>query len=137
MLTPNAPVNQSSMARLLTLNSIDDFCLFGPPEEGPDSLIGNVEPIVVAVRSVAHPLLSSSAQTQKGLLIPSRESGARIDPLFLSLALSPSLVFSLPLPRAATVLPPAAKRRSTDPRRYHPGRPLHQDSPLRTNPGFL
>jgi len=27
---------------------VDDFCLFGPPEAGPDSLIGNVEPIVVA-----------------------------------------------------------------------------------------
>lgn len=41
-------VNQTSMARLLTLNSVDDFCLFGPPEPGPDSLIGNVEPVVVA-----------------------------------------------------------------------------------------
>lgn len=40
------PVNQTSMARLLSLNSIDDFCLFGPPE--PNSIIGNVEPIVVA-----------------------------------------------------------------------------------------
>ncbi|KAL7414281.1 hypothetical protein BDY24DRAFT_361243 [Mrakia frigida] len=45
---PGAAINQTSMARLLTLNGIDDFCLFGPPEEGPDSLIGNVEPIVVA-----------------------------------------------------------------------------------------
>ncbi|BEI87532.1 uncharacterized protein CcaverHIS019_0102500 [Cutaneotrichosporon cavernicola] len=43
-----AQVNQTSMSRLLTLNGIDDFCLYGPPEEGPDSLIGNVEPIVVA-----------------------------------------------------------------------------------------
>ncbi|GHJ89745.1 hypothetical protein NliqN6_6147 [Naganishia liquefaciens] len=41
-------VNQTSYARLLTLNSIDDFCLFGPPEPGPDSLVGNVEPIVTA-----------------------------------------------------------------------------------------
>ncbi|GMK59609.1 hypothetical protein CspeluHIS016_0802150 [Cutaneotrichosporon spelunceum] len=43
-----AQVNQTSMSRLLTLNGVDDFCLYGPPEEGPDSLIGNVEPIVVA-----------------------------------------------------------------------------------------
>ena len=41
-------VNQTSYARLLTLNGVDDFCLFGPPETGPDQLIGNVEPIVVA-----------------------------------------------------------------------------------------
>jgi len=41
-------VNQTSFSRLLSLNGVDDFCLFGPPEDGPDSLIGNVEPIVVA-----------------------------------------------------------------------------------------
>lgn len=41
-------VNQTSYSRLLTLNDVDDFCLFGPPEPGPDALIGNVEPIVVA-----------------------------------------------------------------------------------------
>lgn len=41
-------VNQTSFSRLLTLNGVDDFCLFGPPEPGPDSLVGNVEPIVVA-----------------------------------------------------------------------------------------
>ncbi|KAJ9099761.1 hypothetical protein QFC21_003759 [Naganishia friedmannii] len=41
-------VNQTSYSRLLTLNGVDDFCIFGPPEPGPDSLIGNVEPIVVA-----------------------------------------------------------------------------------------
>jgi hypothetical protein len=34
-------INQTSMARLLSLNSIDDFCLFAPPS-GPD-LIGNTE----------------------------------------------------------------------------------------------
>jgi len=41
-------VNQTSVSRLISLNSVDDFCLWGPPEPGPDSLIGNVEPIVVA-----------------------------------------------------------------------------------------
>ena len=41
-------VNQTSFSRLLSLNGVDDFCLYGPPEEGPDSLIGNVEPVVVA-----------------------------------------------------------------------------------------
>lgn len=46
-------VNQTSYSRLLSLNSVDDFCLFGPPEAGPDSLIGNVEPIVVAYCSLA------------------------------------------------------------------------------------
>ncbi|CED84034.1 hypothetical protein [Phaffia rhodozyma] len=45
---PGAAINQTSMSRLLTLNGIDDFCLYGPPDSGPDSLIGNVEPIVVA-----------------------------------------------------------------------------------------
>ncbi|KAL7412552.1 hypothetical protein BDY24DRAFT_363153 [Mrakia frigida] len=43
-----AVVNATSDSRLVTVNSIDDFCLFGPPEAGPDSLIGNVEPTVVA-----------------------------------------------------------------------------------------
>lgn len=43
-----AQVNQTSDSRLLTLNGVDDFCIYGPPEPGPDSLIGNVEPIVVA-----------------------------------------------------------------------------------------
>lgn len=41
-------VNQTSNSRLISLNGVDDFCLWGPPEPGPDSLIGNVEPIVVA-----------------------------------------------------------------------------------------
>jgi hypothetical protein len=41
-------VNQTSFSRLLSLNGVDDFCLYGPPESGPDSLIGNVEPVVVA-----------------------------------------------------------------------------------------
>lgn len=45
---PGSTVNQTSYSRLLTLNSVDDFCIFGPPEPGPDSVIGNVEPIVVA-----------------------------------------------------------------------------------------
>jgi hypothetical protein len=35
-------VNQTSVSRLISLNSVDDFCLWGPPEPGPDSLIGNV-----------------------------------------------------------------------------------------------
>ncbi|KAJ9101659.1 hypothetical protein QFC20_005192 [Naganishia adeliensis] len=46
-------VNQTSYSRLLSLNGVDDFCVFGPPEPGPDSLIGNVEPIVVAYCSQA------------------------------------------------------------------------------------
>lgn len=33
-------VNETSFSRLLTLNGVDDFCLYGPPEPGPDSLIG-------------------------------------------------------------------------------------------------
>lgn len=45
---PGTTINQTSYSRLLTLNSVDDFCIFGPPEPGPDSVIGNVEPIVVA-----------------------------------------------------------------------------------------
>ncbi|KAJ7092396.1 hypothetical protein B0H15DRAFT_173108 [Mycena belliarum] len=39
-------INQTSMARLLSLNSIDDFCLFAPPT-GP-SVIGNTETEEVA-----------------------------------------------------------------------------------------
>ncbi|GLB42719.1 putative carbohydrate-binding module family 13 protein [Lyophyllum shimeji] len=31
--TLGTPVNQTSMARLLSINSIDDFCLFAPPEK--------------------------------------------------------------------------------------------------------
>ena len=48
LLPAGAQVNQASDSRLLSLNSLDDFCIYGPPDPGPDSLIGNVEPIVVA-----------------------------------------------------------------------------------------
>lgn len=41
-------VNQTSMSRLLTLNGVDDFCLYGPPVAGPENTIGSTEPIVVA-----------------------------------------------------------------------------------------
>ncbi|WVQ95426.1 hypothetical protein IAU59_002523 [Kwoniella sp. CBS 9459] len=43
-------VNQTSLSRLLTLNGVDDFCLYGPPDQsgGPENEIGNVEPVVVA-----------------------------------------------------------------------------------------
>ncbi|ODN79156.1 glycoprotein [Cryptococcus wingfieldii CBS 7118] len=43
-------VNQTSESRLISLNSVDDFCLWGPPEKGTgvDTEIGTVEPIVVA-----------------------------------------------------------------------------------------
>lgn len=48
---PTAPVvneniNQTSMARLVSINAIDDFCLFAPPE--PDSEIGDTEDREVA-----------------------------------------------------------------------------------------
>ncbi|EJT49892.1 glycoprotein [Trichosporon asahii var. asahii CBS 2479] len=43
-----AQVNQTSLSRLLSLNGIDDFCMYGPPEPGPDSVIGNIEDRVVA-----------------------------------------------------------------------------------------
>lgn len=47
---PSAPGlgahNQTSDSRLVTLNGVDDFCLFAPAE--PDSAIGNVEAEVVA-----------------------------------------------------------------------------------------
>lgn len=44
--TMGTPVNQSSYARLLSLNAIDDFCLFAPPTTGQD--IGDSEEIEVA-----------------------------------------------------------------------------------------
>jgi len=44
--TLGTPVNQSSDARLLTMNTIDDFCLFGPPTAG--GVIGDTETIEVA-----------------------------------------------------------------------------------------
>jgi len=47
-LPVGAQVNQTSMSRLLTVNSVDDFCLYAPPEPGPDSTIGNTEGEVVA-----------------------------------------------------------------------------------------
>jgi hypothetical protein len=40
--------NQASLCQNAYINSIDDFCLWAPPEPGPNSLIGNVEQIVVA-----------------------------------------------------------------------------------------
>jgi hypothetical protein len=39
------PINQTSYARLLSLNSIDDFCLYGPPSP---EVIGNSEAYEVA-----------------------------------------------------------------------------------------
>ena len=37
-----------SDAHLLAVNSVDDFCVFAPPEPGTDSVIGNTERIEVA-----------------------------------------------------------------------------------------
>jgi hypothetical protein len=44
--TMGTAVNQTSMARLLSLNSINDWCVFGPPE--PNSVIGDTEAFEVA-----------------------------------------------------------------------------------------
>lgn len=44
--TLGTAINQTSYARLLSLNAIDDFCLFAPPE--PDSVIGDTEAEEVA-----------------------------------------------------------------------------------------
>jgi len=40
--------NQNSTCQNLYLNSVEDFCLFGPPDPGPASVIGNTEQIEVA-----------------------------------------------------------------------------------------
>ncbi|KAJ9118652.1 hypothetical protein QFC22_003872 [Naganishia vaughanmartiniae] len=44
--TRGTAINQTSDSRLLSLNSIDDFCLFAPPE--PGATIGDTEADVVA-----------------------------------------------------------------------------------------
>ncbi|AFR92907.1 immunoreactive mannoprotein MP88 [Cryptococcus neoformans C23] len=44
--TLGTPINQTSYARLLSLNAIDDFCLFAPPV--PNSVIGETEAEEVA-----------------------------------------------------------------------------------------
>jgi len=44
--TMGTPINQTSYSRLLSLNAIDDFCVFGPPD--PNSVIGNSEAYEVA-----------------------------------------------------------------------------------------
>jgi hypothetical protein len=41
-------INTTSDARLVTVNSVDDFCLYAPPSPGPDATIGNTEGEVVA-----------------------------------------------------------------------------------------
>ncbi|WVO13601.1 hypothetical protein L204_101222 [Cryptococcus depauperatus] len=43
-------VNQTSLSRLISLNGVDDFCLWGPPDVngGAKNEIGSVEPVVVA-----------------------------------------------------------------------------------------
>jgi len=41
-------VNQTSYSRLVSLNNVNDFCLFGPPVAGAGSEIGNLEAEVVA-----------------------------------------------------------------------------------------
>ncbi|KAI1794319.1 hypothetical protein LXA43DRAFT_883834 [Ganoderma leucocontextum] len=40
--------DQNSMCQNLYVNSIDDWCIFGPPTPGPGSVIGNTERIEVA-----------------------------------------------------------------------------------------
>lgn len=54
MAEAGAAINQTSMARLLTLNGIDDFCLFGPPEEGASFLL--VHRFAAAPLLLARPL---------------------------------------------------------------------------------
>lgn len=44
--TMGTPVNQTSMSRLLSANSVDDFCIFAPPEAGVT--IGDSEAYEVA-----------------------------------------------------------------------------------------
>ena len=39
--TMGTAINQTSFSRLISLNAIDDFCVFAPPE--PNSVIGNTE----------------------------------------------------------------------------------------------
>jgi len=41
-------LNQTSECQNAYINSVTDFCLFAPPEPGPDSVIGNTERIEVA-----------------------------------------------------------------------------------------
>ncbi|KAI0718729.1 hypothetical protein C8T65DRAFT_706669 [Cerioporus squamosus] len=40
--------DQNSMCQNVYVNSLDDFCIFAPPQPGPDSVIGNTERIEVA-----------------------------------------------------------------------------------------
>ncbi|TFK49003.1 hypothetical protein OE88DRAFT_451481 [Heliocybe sulcata] len=40
--------NQTSECQNAYINSVDDWCIFAPPEPGPDSVIGNTERIEVA-----------------------------------------------------------------------------------------
>ncbi|KAI0628541.1 hypothetical protein C8Q77DRAFT_1067566 [Trametes polyzona] len=40
--------DQNSMCQNAYLNSLDDWCIFAPPQPGPDSVIGNTERIEVA-----------------------------------------------------------------------------------------
>ncbi|KAI0337992.1 hypothetical protein BDW22DRAFT_1338714 [Trametopsis cervina] len=40
--------SQSSMCQNVYINSVDDFCVFAPPQPGPASVIGNTERIEVA-----------------------------------------------------------------------------------------
>ncbi|KAF9788303.1 hypothetical protein BJ322DRAFT_1002473 [Thelephora terrestris] len=40
--------SQNSTCQNLYINSLEDFCLWGPPEPGPNSVIGNTEAIVVS-----------------------------------------------------------------------------------------
>ncbi|KAK0200065.1 hypothetical protein DFS33DRAFT_1388366 [Desarmillaria ectypa] len=40
--------NQTSLCQNAYVNSVTDWCVFGPPEEGPASTIGNIERIAIA-----------------------------------------------------------------------------------------
>jgi len=40
--------NQTSQCQNAYINSVDDFCVYGPPEPGPNSGIGSIERIAVA-----------------------------------------------------------------------------------------
>lgn len=41
-------LHAEKLIRVRTVNSVDDFCIFAPPEPGADSVIGNTERIEVA-----------------------------------------------------------------------------------------
>lgn len=58
----------------LKVNSVTDFCIFGPPDPGPDSVIGNTEVVVEPVFEEYFLILALNFSANRSCLVYPSES---------------------------------------------------------------